>query len=743
MSIAQPDIKPAFKERNIPVAFATDENYLPYVKILINSIAASTQSGNLDILILNDGVPRGKEKEFLKDFRGQDGVSVRFLNVGKFVKRTALSEFEQRRYLSIAACYRLFLPDMLVAYDKMIYLDVDTSVCRDLGDLYAVDLGGNLFGAAIDVVNARHMPEYAEWARGHGFVDWDKYVNTGVLLLDLAAFRKAKLLDKLLSIAVEASQWYCDQDALNFVCNGRIQILDPRWNVQVGDYCLKQQLAITNGEAYIYHFTSRKKPWNHPDHKYAYSWWRNARGDGGPWLWRRALGLDESLADGRKVRISVIVPVFNAEHYLWECLLSVLVRAEAAGVEVVCIDDGSSDGSCEMLQTLQALDPRVKLFRQRHQGPGVARNLGMANATGDYILFLDADDRLSLASRLDVLLKRAMDDGLDMLVCGGNMMAEDGTVLRKAWLNESFIPAERVFGPEALGNNLYLLTSQGPVGKIFRRSFLLGEKISFPPLRRSEDFAFVQLAYALAKRIGVETCPLVDRRVGVETSCESTKDETPLIFLDGEKAFLDAMKRHRILKKFRTAADVSSVLRLAYNLGAVRRFDGFVSIARKAKDVYLPLKERIADAMPLYLAKSVELLDKIVANVEDLECLAELFAELQCNGKISKLDFDVALAHARQRCTALEKDLAAALAKRDVLKKALEATRGVRDAALKERDSLKTMLAGVRKVRDEALAKRDAMKKSLDEVRGVRDAALKERVAGRGPRRSGRGAQGA
>ena len=733
--IARPDIKPAFSVRNIPVVFSTDANYLPYVQVAVNSIAATIGDQNLDILILQDGIARQDQEGFLVDFRLRKGISIRFIDCSGIAASTALSMFEQKRRLSAATCYRLFLPDLLPAYDKIIYLDVDTTVCHDLGELYAIDLGDCLFGAAIDVVNSSGTREYSEWAHGYGFVEWDGFVNTGVMVMNLAAFRRASLLEELLHISVDASRWFCDQDALNFVCKGRIAHLDPRWNVQVGDYCVERQLEITKGEAFIYHFTGSKKPWSHPMHRYASQWWLNVRNDGAT-LWRKSIGLSKSVGVRKKVRVTVIVPVYNAEPYLWECLMSVLSQTEQSGMEVICVDDGSTDKSLEMLQALQRLDARVKLIRQSNQGPGAARNAGLKSARGNYIVFMDADDRFSSGVRLGESLEKAIEDDLDMLVCGANQMAADGTVLRKAYLNEALLPEERVFSPETLGRDLYQLTPQSPWGKLYRRKFLVENKMSFPALRRAEDFAFVQLSYTLAKKVGVMASPLVDHRIGVDTSCETTKDETPLLFLDGEKIFRDSMKRRGLFDKFREAADISLIRRLAYNLGAVRQFKSFVSIAEAAKDIYKSLRISLGDVMPRYIASAVEMLDEIVGNWNNVGQLAEIFVSIQRRGTISKLEYESEVTHAKERYETLANTLEkvrkirdGALRERDSLKATLSEVRKVRDAALKDRDTLRKSLDATRTVRDAALKDRDTLRKTLDATRTVRDAALKERDA--------------
>ena len=87
-NFARPDILPAFSENNIAIALSTDENYIPYVNVLVRSIVANTKSGNIDLLILNDGLPADVQKSFIDRFSNIDNLSIRFLDVGSAVKNT-------------------------------------------------------------------------------------------------------------------------------------------------------------------------------------------------------------------------------------------------------------------------------------------------------------------------------------------------------------------------------------------------------------------------------------------------------------------------------------------------------------------------------------------------------------------------------------------------------------------------------------------------------------------------------
>ncbi|MBT4162865.1 MAG: glycosyltransferase family 2 protein [Gammaproteobacteria bacterium] len=95
--------------------------------------------------------------------------------------------------------------------------------------------------------------------------------------------------------------------------------------------------------------------------------------------------------------ISIIIPVFNADHYLEACLNSVLSQ-DFKNIEIIAIDDGSTDESQKILTDVASRDPRLIVLQQENAGPSVARNRGLDQAKGDYIFFLDADDTLAPGS---------------------------------------------------------------------------------------------------------------------------------------------------------------------------------------------------------------------------------------------------------------------------------------------------------------------------------------------------------
>ena len=531
-SIAHADISPAFAERNIPVALATDENYLPYLKVTINSAIASSPGSNLDIIVLHAGITEDAILDFTAGYAGVDNASVRFVDISEELEASGLSDYRQTARLPLSSCYRLLLPSILPAYGKIVYIDVDVAVCRDLDELYATDVGDSYFAAAKDVVY-NTKPEYVSWAGKWGFEEWDGYVNAGVLVMNLERFRREPVFDRLKEIVFEAAKWNCDQDALNFVCKGAIAPLDPRWNVQLGDYCLEKQIALTGEEMWIAHYTAGQKPWTFPARLYSHLWWRYVDDVGfSVSLWRRAFGIDDATVcpDERKIAVSVIVPIYNAETYLVQMLVS-LAAQTLRNSEVICIDDGSTDGSGAICERFASADARFKILHQTNSGAAVARNRGIGEAQGRWLFFADADD----FCRPDMLADMVADGerkGIDIVVAGRSIL--DSQYPGRVY--ESKVPVRYLtlggyVDCRTEGVNVFSGLGDAPWNKLYRREFILARGLLFHQTPSCDDVYFVLVAFILAARIGfLEQCYYF-YRANLPTSQIGQVDKHPTNFL--------------------------------------------------------------------------------------------------------------------------------------------------------------------------------------------------------------------
>lgn len=123
-------------------------------------------------------------------------------------------------------------------------------------------------------------------------------------------------------------------------------------------------------------------------------------------------------------KVSIVVPVFNAENYLDDCLSAILIQT-LQDIEVILVDDGSSDNSGEMCDMYAESDPRIKVIHQKNYGVSYARNMGISVATGDYLGFVDSDDFIAL-DMFECLYDCASNYNADIAIVNMQVIYQDG-----------------------------------------------------------------------------------------------------------------------------------------------------------------------------------------------------------------------------------------------------------------------------------------------------------------------------
>ena len=177
-------------------------------------------------------------------------------------------------------------------------------------------------------------------------------------------------------------------------------------------------------------------------------------------------------------RVSVIVPVFNAASFLQDCVRR-LIEQTVAAIEIILVDDGSTDGSHAIAATLAASDHRVAVLQQEHVGPGAARNRGLAAARAPYVTFVDSDDDM-VADGCEALLRQADESGADVVVGKTDK-----------W-HRAALPSRLAPHPVAAIRALYTgRISTSACAKLYRRSFLRAHDIRFPTGMYIEDRHFL------------------------------------------------------------------------------------------------------------------------------------------------------------------------------------------------------------------------------------------------------------
>jgi glycosyltransferase involved in cell wall biosynthesis len=194
------------------------------------------------------------------------------------------------------------------------------------------------------------------------------------------------------------------------------------------------------------------------------------------------------------IAVSVIIPVFNAEAYLRECVGS-LLRQTLAECEFIFVNDGSTDNSLGIIEDFQQQDSRIKIINQQNQGVSVARNKGIAAATGKYLGFVDADDFVD-EDMFDKLYQFASNTASDIVI--SNFFAEQG---RSKIILQFDFPANRLYDRDDIRTFIFpyfikkdLLNSA--CNKIFRTEMIVDNKISFPEgVALGEDAIFNMKAF--------------------------------------------------------------------------------------------------------------------------------------------------------------------------------------------------------------------------------------------------------
>lgn len=194
------------------------------------------------------------------------------------------------------------------------------------------------------------------------------------------------------------------------------------------------------------------------------------------------------------IKVSIIIPIYNMERYLKECLDSIS-KQTLQEIEILCIDDGSTDSSPVLLEEYKKQDSRIKMIRQNNQGVSVARNKGIEAAEGKYVIFMDPDDWYPSENILEDLYNAA--ETYQVRIAGGSFMDyHDGIY------NEEFI--ERYFGYRFEKEGIIEYTDYqfdfGYQRFLFERQLLVENRIFFKEYKRFQDPPFMVEAMIKAER---------------------------------------------------------------------------------------------------------------------------------------------------------------------------------------------------------------------------------------------------
>ncbi len=270
----------------IPVVFATNNNYAPYMSVAIQSLISQASSSNkYHLYILYSDLDERYFNPILN--MSTSNVEITFLDVNGKIEYEIQNLYSRAHY-SKEMYYRILIPDIFRPYKKVLYLDCDIVVRKDVAELYNIDIEDNYLGGIINI-SSEQMCKYI---KNQLHLPVNNYINSGILIINCNEFRDNYIKEKCFDLVRKNSSYVCpDQDILNLVCYQHIYYLDMKWNFQWGysindparedlikiDNELLEKYLIAEKNHAILHFTSGIKAWNSPERKNAFIFWEYAK----------------------------------------------------------------------------------------------------------------------------------------------------------------------------------------------------------------------------------------------------------------------------------------------------------------------------------------------------------------------------------------------------------------------------------------------------------------------------------
>lgn len=252
-------------------------------------------------------------------------------------------------------------------------------------------------------------------------------------------------------------------------------------------------------------------------------------------------------------KFSVIIPVYNAENYLRECLDSI-VNQTLTDIEIICVDDGSSDGSSDIIKEYVSRDERIKFISQDNLSAGVARNNGLKIATGEYVHFLDADDLLYDNKVYENIYNSLKENpNCNILRCKAKAFDNKTKAYCKNILYERLnIPKDKSILNTNEDINYILKLSVTPWIGFIKRDFVLEHNFAFNNLRCCNDHSFFIESMLNADKIYLSDLFIVKHHINDSSSLIGVRDK----FFDCHYKSINII--YEILKKY----DVPEIIKL-------------------------------------------------------------------------------------------------------------------------------------------------------------------------------------
>ena len=293
--------------------------------------------------------------------------------------------------------------------------------------------------------------------------------------------------------------------------------------------------------------------------------------------------MSEKVTNTENPDVSVIIPMYNLEKFIGQCLDS-LKEQSWRDFEVICVDDGSGDSTCDIVKEYMDSDGRIRLVSMPHCGrAGIMRNEGLKHARGEYCLFLDGDDFFE-PEMIEKALRKVREDQADICLFDARLYNEKSKkykeidyVLQKEYFPEH-IPFEGKSCPY-----IFNITTGCPWSKLIKKSLIDKNGLQFMDLYRSNDVYFIFMALALAERITVLPEVFVNYRQSGE-SLQANNARSPWDWYKALQALSAELKRRGLYRDLELSFKNLVFGVSIYNMCSLKTPEVYSEVYRKLKN---------------------------------------------------------------------------------------------------------------------------------------------------------------
>ena len=286
----------------------------------------------------------------------------------------------------------------------------------------------------------------------------------------------------------------------------------------------------------------------------------------------------------KEVKVSVIVPVYNSEAFIRQTAEYILGQS-LKDIEIIFVDDGSTDKTREILEEISKTDDRVKVLHQQNSFAGAARNYGFRESSGKYLVFWDADD-IFLPEALEKMYDKIVEDDADICICPADYYDNETSKILKnnVYIKYDMIPEKTPFFKEDVEDVLFNFSTNVPWNKMFKRELITDNNLEFQQIQRANDNYFVMTAFFYANTFTYIKESVIQYRINLSTSLIGGNSKTPLCVYEAYKKTYDRIKDEAGFDKVRQSFLNKAMRACFYFLSVQTKFESYEVLYNKYKN---------------------------------------------------------------------------------------------------------------------------------------------------------------